>query len=350
MTNDAQSFRGALPSVSVVIPCRNEVGFIRRCLESIVDQDYPRDRLEVVVVDGMSSDGTREITHEFAQGYPHIRLLDNPRVVTSCGLNIGIRQARGEVIMRADVHSAYPADYLSGCVMRLLDYGADNVGGVLITKPGADTLMARAIGLALSHPIGAGDAYFRIGTRAPRWVDTVPFGCYRREVFTRIGLFDERLGRNQDIEFNHRLRKGGGRILLCPDIRSTYFARSTLRDLWKQSFSNGLWNIRTILIAPGALSWRHFVPLAFVLGLLGGALLSAVLPILWVFWALGAGSYVILIAVASTNIARRPGPRYLPLMPIVFGTLHLSYGLGSLWGLVRFGVPWLLRSRNGKGV
>jgi len=221
----------SVPTVSVIIPCREEQAHIGACLRSVLANDYPQDRIEILVVDGMSRDGTPAIVAEVAQEHATVKLLENPQRTVPAALNRGLREARGEIIMRMDAHALYPRDYISGLVAWLLSSGADNVGGVCVTVPANRTATARAIALALSHPFGVGDAQHRVGVQEARWVDTVPFGCYRRSSFDRVGGFDEELVRNQDVEFNHRLIRRGGRVLLVPGIKSYYYARGSLRQL-----------------------------------------------------------------------------------------------------------------------
>ena len=323
-----------LPKVSIVIPCRNEEKFIGKCLDSILANDYPKDRLEILVVDGMSEDGTRTTVQSYAHNYAFMRLLDNPKKIPPAALNIGIANAKGEIIMRMDAHSTYSPHYISGLIGWLEKTQADNVGGVCITLPATQTFMAEAIALALSHPFGVGNAYFRIGVKEPRWVDTVPFGCYRREVFDRVGMFDERLVRNQDIEFNMRLRRAGGKLFIVPEIQSYYFCRANLGGLWRQNFQNGQWNIYTVALTGKLLSWRHFVPLCFVAGLLGSGLLSLKFSSFrWLFGAIST-AYLVSAVIASLANSRERLARALVLLPLVFLVLHLSYGLGSLWGIM----------------
>ena len=227
------------PLISIIIPCRNEREFIGLCLDSIIGNDYPQELLEVLVVDGISEDGTTPILLDYSKRYPFVRVLKNYNKTTPSALNIGISVARGEIIMRMDAHNVYPLSYISDLVKWLEKSGADNVGGIWVTRPANGAPTAKAIAIGLSHPFGIGNAYFRIGTTEPRWVDTVPFGCYRREVFERIGMFDEELVRNQDDEFNHRLIKNGGRILLVPEIVSDYYARDSLSKLWRMYYQYG---------------------------------------------------------------------------------------------------------------
>jgi len=235
--------------------------------------------------------------------------------------------------MRMDAHCSYLPDYISKCVKHLRQSNADNVGGVCITISGTESLMARTIALVLSSRFGVGNSHFRVGVDAPKYVDTVPFGCYERRVFEDVGLFDEELVRNQDIEFNARLRKSGGKVLLVPEIKSCYHSRSTLRELCSQNWSNGVWNIYLTKMIPGSLSARHFIPMLFILGLLGGLFLSIFSNPGLILLALVLGSYLLVSLVFSVKIGSREGIRYIPLLPLVFFSLHSSYGLGMLWGV-----------------
>jgi len=326
------------PFVSIVIPCRNEEVCIVQCLDSIIANDYEKDRLEILVVDGRSEDGTREIVERLAQRYPFIRLLDNPKKITPVALNIGITKATGDIIMRVDAHARLKKDYILRCVESLNKYGADNVGGIMKTLPQGGGLLGEAIVLSLSHRFGVGNSYFRTHTSTPKWVDTVFGGCYRNDVFQKVGLFNEALARGQDIEFNLRLKKAGGRTLLVPDIVTYYYyARSDLRSFWKHSWTNGVWAILPFLYSPiMPVAWRHLVPLAYVFGLLGSVTLGLLWPpFLWLWLAI-VTVYGLASLAASFQIAwRERGPRYLAVMPLAFAMLHFAYGLGSVWGVVK---------------
>ena len=207
------------PLVSIIIPCRNEEKFIARCLNSVLGQDYPKDKIEILTVDGRSDDGTKQMIKKYIQQYPFIKLLDNPKRVTPAAFNIGIKNSYGELIIIMGAHSIYEKNYISKCVEHLKKYHADNVGGIWKIMPAKNTLINKAIVFASGSAFGAGNAYYRKGySKGVKWVDTVFGGCYKKEVFEKIGLFNENLKRNQDLEFNLRLRKAGGKILLCPDI------------------------------------------------------------------------------------------------------------------------------------
>jgi len=322
------------PRVSVIVPCRNEGDWIAPCLESIVRNEYPKDRLEVLVVDGMSDDGTRATVARYADQYPFIRLLDNPRRITPAALNIGLAAAAGDVVMRMDAHYEYAGNYIPLSVAWLQRSGADNVGGVLIFRPANSTAVARAVALAVSHPFGIGNAYYRIGAAEPRWVDTVAFGCYRREVFQRIGTFDEALVRNQDIELNRRLTRQGGRILLVPEVVVYGRARDSLRKLARMYFQYGYYNPLVIWKSRSRVTSRQIVTPAFVLSLLVAAALAAWLPpARWLLAAILC-AYAVPLVLFSAAAAVRHGPRCGLALLVIFPTLHLSHGLGFLKGLL----------------
>ncbi len=330
----------AIPFISVIIPCRQEKKYIARMLRSLLANDYPRERLEVLVVDAMSTDGTREIVGEFIREHPFIRLLDNPRKITPAALNIGIADARGDIIIRADCHSIYPQHYLAGLVDWLEKSGADNVGGVWRILPGSDTAMARAIALGLAHPFGVGNAYYRIGvSTTPRWVDTVPFGCYRREVFSRCGLFDEDQVRTEADEFNLRLRKSGGHILLVPEISIDYYAREHLSQVWRMYCQYGYFKpLVARKLGWDLLSLRHLVPSLFVLTLAFSLLFCRWAPELAALVLLVLGVYLGADVTFAALAARGQGPAVIARLALVFPCLHFSYGLGFLKGLVDFGL------------
>ena len=322
--------------VSVIMPCRNEEKYIERCLKSVIKQDYPKEKLEVLVIDGMSEDKTREIIKKHFSQYSFIKVLDNPQKFTPFGLNIGIKEAKGEVIIRMDAHATYEKDYISECLKYLKKHEADNVGGVIKTLPGKDTLIAKAITLCLSCLFGAGNSYFRIGSKEPRLVDTVFGGCYKKEIFKKIGLFNENLIRSQDIEFNLRLRKSGGKIFLIPDIKSCYYSQSTLRGFLKHGFVNGIWVTYPLKFRVRIFSWRHLIPLIFVLSLIGSGILATFSLIFLRLFLFIIISYLLANIYFSVKIAKREKNfKYLFIMPVVFASRHVTYGLGSFWGLIK---------------
>jgi len=269
-----------MPFVSVIIPCLNEEKYVKKCLDSLIEQDYPKDKIEILIIDGMSDDKTREIIQEYCQKYSFIKLLNNSKKFTPVGLNIGIKEAKGSRIIRMDTHATYEKDYISKCIKYLEEYKADNVGGVIKTLPSDNTLIAKAIAFSLSHPFGVGNAYFRIGSKKTREVDTVFCGCYRKEIFEKIGLFNENLTRSQDIEFNLRLKKSGGKIFLIPDIKSCYYPLADLKSFLKKEFyRSGFWVTYPLRFKTRIFFLRHLVPLIFVSGLIGSGILAIFSPI-----------------------------------------------------------------------
>lgn len=320
------------PFVSVIVPVRNEARYIEGCLRSLLQSGYPPARWELLLVDGMSDDATREtIARVAATAVVPIRMLDNPHRAIPHALNIGIRAARGEIIIRADAHAAYPPNYVARCARLLRESGADNVGGPVATVPGSDTAMARAIARLLSHPLGVGNSAFRTAKHAQE-ADTVPFGCYPAELFRRIGLFDERLHRNEDYEFNARLRRAGGRIVLDPRLESTYYSRATLGGLLRQAWVNGFWNAMSHYLHPACASPRHVLPLLFTLG----AVALPLVPLPW-GWPLRAGYALYALLVLAVALQH---PRLGPSLLIAFPLFHLTYGAGIAWGWLRLLLGW----------
>lgn len=335
-----------LPFVTVVVPCRNEGRWIGPCMESILANDYPHDRLEVLVVDGQSDDGTRRVVESFVVRFPHLRVLSNEKRTAPAALNLGIARARGGIIVRMDAHVEYPPNYISSLVSLLEQSGADNVGGVCLAQPGGPGPVARAIAAGISHPVGVGNSYFRIGAADDRWVDTVPFGCYRKEVFDRIGLFDEELVRNQDDELNLRLIKHGGRILLSPRIACKYYARDSLPKLWRMYYQYGFFKPLVVRKLKGTMTLRQLAPPLFVLCLAAGAVLAPWSRCAAAALALLLAAYVSVIAACSLLAVRKLGWAAALALCLVFPTVHLSYGIGYLRGLLTFLV---FRRRMGAG-
>lgn len=324
-----------LPHVSIIVPCRNEEKFIKKCLESIISQDFPWNRMEILVIDGNSNDNTRKIVEEFMLKYDFIKLIINEKKITPVALNIGIENSTGDIIIRMDAHSIYEKNYISLCVENLIKFNADNIGGLSITLPGKDSLIAKSIAYVLSNPFGVGNSLFRIGVNKPIEVDTVPFGCYKREVFDKIGIFNENLIRNQDIEFNLRLKKAGGKILLHPRILSYYFARSNLKSFFNQNFQNGFWVIYSLKFSKLPFSIRHLIPfffVSFLIILIIGSLFSN-LPFYFLKSLLTI--YIILVMFASFQICLKKGLKFFFSLFLSFIILHISYGLGSIFGIFK---------------
>jgi glycosyltransferase involved in cell wall biosynthesis len=332
-------------TVSLIIPCRNEERYIASLLDSLLASTFRKERLEILIVDGMSTDATREIVGRYARENPAVRMLDNPDRTTPVALNIGIKSARGSIIMRMDAHSEYPPNYIADCLALLDSTRAGNAGGRVVTVPNGKGRWAKPIARVTSSWFGVGNSAFRTSERA-RFVDTVPFGTFPREVFERVGLFDERLTRNQDNEFNERLIAAGYKIAFDPKIRVTYKNQATLAGLCHQAFYTGMWNVYTLWLHPRSFRWRRFVPAAFtvyVAVLLAAPmipkkpLISLLLPLL-VYGALAV------VASGGIGIPVIEVPRTV----ITFFIYHCCYGAGTLIGAVNlltghsrlhFGVP-----------
>ena len=331
------------PFVSVLIPVRNEERYIERCLYSVASQDYPRDRLEVIVIDGMSEDTTRAIVSRFAhESTIDLRLIENTRLLPAPGMNLGLNTARGDVILRVDGHAALAPDYIRRCVDALDAHHADCAGGVLQSE--GDTYVGQAIATAMSSWFGVGGAAFRVGGRAGP-VDTVAFGAYRRDVFERIGGFAEDITAGEDDEFNYRLLDAGGVIVLVPEARATYTVRGNLAQLWRQFFAYGLAKPEVLRRHPAQAQARQFVPALFVAGLAYGGLRATqgnggVLKSLVAVYS-GAATLASLVL-----IARRRW-RHLPPLPAVFACMHVSYGLGFLAGMVGLAESGVRSARSG---
>jgi succinoglycan biosynthesis protein ExoA len=326
--------------VSVIIPCRNEIQHIRAFLDSLLRQELGGIEMEIVIADGMSEDGTREVLDEFAQKFETVRIIENPGKIVSTGLNRAIRRACGEIIIRMDAHTIYAPDYVRSCVEVLHETKSDNVGGPALTR--ADGYIAKAIALGFHTPFASGGAKFR----NPRYegpVDTVMYGCWRKSTLERTGLFDEELVRSQDYELNIRLASRGGTLWQSPRIAYWYRPRSTLCGLFRQYFQYGFWKVAAVRKHGKNESWRNLVP--------GSCLLAAIMLLLCASAAnLGgaiwwrnvfltdlfslAGLYCVASLAQACSVARREGARFLPVLPVVFATYHFSYALGFVLALL----------------
>lgn len=321
-----------LPAVSVIIPVRNEEARIGLCLQCVVNQDYPKKLIEILVVDGMSEDSSCEVVRQFIKRYPAIKLIQNPQMATTYALNKGIMASRGDVIIRVDAHSCIEPDYINRCVKALYETGAQNVGGLM--RPVGRSLMENAIALAMCSPFGVGGGKFHYCEKE-MFVDTVYLGAYRREVFEKIGLYDEGAHYSEDDELNYRLIKSGGKILLSPTIKSRYFPRSSLSTLWKQYYNYGRGKARTVKKHGRPAAWRHVVPSILVLSIFGCLALYFVSPLFgWLCIGI-SGSYLISAFFVAAKISLRKGWKYFRLLPTIFATLHFAYGIGFLWGILR---------------
>ncbi len=315
--------------VSLIVPVRNEEKYIESCIKSILNQDYPLKKVEVIFVDGLSDDNTKKIICKYIEKYPHlIKLKDNSNKTVPYAMNIGIKSSVGKFIIRLDAHSKYTDDYISKCILTIKETGADNVGGLVITE--GQGFIGQAFAKILSSKFGVGNSSFRTNA-VSGFVDTVPFGTYNREIFEKVGNYDERLTRNQDYELNYRIRKNGGRIYLNSDIKLTYYCRSTLLDILKQSCENGKWNIITSKLCPGSMSLRHFIPLFFMLSLIILPILNCVnLIFIWILFV-EVGLYMLLDLFFSLRATS--SLKELLILIALFPMFHISYGFGSLIGL-----------------
>ena len=331
------------PRVSAIVATHNEEKFIERCVLSVLEGTFPHDQLEIVVADGMSTDRTRDIVQGLARQHPCVRLIDNPERIAPTAFNRAIKASRGDTILLLSAHSQIDPDYIRIVLDRLEQSGADMAGGVEVALPPDATLHALIATGILGSRFGVGANYC---TRPKEGcVDTVGLSLYRREVFERIGLFDERLVRNQDNELNARLRAAGGRVWMTVATRAYYFGRGTIAALLRQNYRNGFYAMLNWRITPASFSVRHCVPLLFVLFLLVGGALAFGHPYLaWGYLAV-LGLYVLLAAVAAVGLTLRHRRLAMLLTFFAFPLLHLGYGIGTLAGIFRFGLARLPDSR-----
>ena len=329
--------------ISIIIPCRNEEKYIEGCLNSVLRNEYPEESIEVLIIDGKSTDSTRKIIDRFTNKYGFIYLLNNNNLTVPYAMNLGIKESSGDYIIRLDSHTEIPDNYFSELIKWSKKLDADNIGAVCITDVKDKNPKSNSIKKVLSSRLGVGNSYFRTGIKELKEVDTVPFGCYKKNIFGKIGLYDTRLTRNQDIELNKRLKNNNGKIFLIPDLFCKYFARENFSGIGKNNFGNGFWNVLTVYITKNlnSISVRHFVPLIFIF--------SLIIPLVLMIWypSIGLISAFILILYSlitisiSVKLKDRDSKFYFILW--TFMTLHFSYGFGSLIGLFR--IDYLFKSR-----
>ena len=322
------------PSVSVIIPCRNEEKTIHLVLDAIHAQTYPRELQQVVIADGFSEDRTREQIESFKTLHPDldVMVVNNPKRIIPAGLNAAILASSGDLIVRMDAHSIPNPDYVALCVDALERNVAQNVGGVWDIQPGSNSWIARSIAAAAGNPLAVGDARYRFTDKAA-YVDTVPYGSYKRELFNQIGLFDETLLANEDYELNTRIIQSGGKIWLDPKIRCVYFARSSLRALSKQYYGYGYWKFQMLKRYPETLRWRQALPPAFILGLL----LLLLAGIFWkpalILFAIALGLYLLVLLGVGIHMASKKSDILMIIgIPLAIITMHFSWGAGFIAG------------------
>ena len=324
-----------MPLVSIIVPCYNEQLTINLLLIAIYNQTYSRQDMEVVVADGLSSDNTRQEIKSFQQAHPDIvvRVVDNPQRIIPAGLNRALSAAEGAIIVRLDAHSMPAEDYVQRCVEALDAKMGDNVGGLWEIEPGGEAWQARSIAAAAAHPLGVGDARYRLGGQAQE-VDTVPFGAFYGSLVERVGNFDESLLTNEDYEFNTRIRRSGGRVWFDPAIRSKYIARAKLSDLSRQYWRYGYWKVRMLRRYPGAFRWRQLAgvfvisfPLLAILGI----------SFEWARWLLSLEIiiYVLALVLAGVQLAIKKRDAVLIFgVPLAIATMHFSWGIAFVWSMI----------------
>jgi succinoglycan biosynthesis protein ExoA len=324
-------------NISIIVPCYNEEATIQKLLDAILAQSVPLADLEVVIADGMSTDHTRSLIDHYCNEHPElaVRIIDNTKRVIPAGLNRAIEAARGMYIIRMDAHSIPDPEYVQKCVDGLEKGLGDNIGGIWKIHPGNSSWIARSIALAAAHPLGAGDARYRIGGVAQE-VETVPFGAFHRDLFEHIGMFDETLLTNEDYELNTRIKRSGGKIWLDPTITSIYYARSTLRELAIQYWRYGYWKAQMLRRFPNTLRWRQAIPPIFVAALIALGILSIGFSIArWLFAII-----VILYAIVILSIGIQMSLKFRNLsslcgVPLALATIQITWGAAFLWGMVK---------------
>lgn len=323
-------------TVSVIVPCYNERETIHLLLDALYAQTFPHGEMEVVVADGMSTDGTRDAIAFWAAEHPDltVRVVENPERVIPAALNAALRAARGEFIVRVDAHSMPAPDYVARSIENLRAGRGENVGGIWRIQPGAAGWVARSIAAAAAHPLGVGGASYRVGGE-PQAVDTVPFGAFRKKLVEQIGCYDETLLSNEDYEYNARIRKAGGTVWFDPQIQSVYFARATFGALARQYWRYGYWKWRMLRRYPETVRWRQGLPPLFVLSLLTLGLLAFWMPWARALFAVEVGVYALILLAAGAHASwRRRDAALLIGLPIAIAVMHLTWGAAFLWSLM----------------
>ncbi|MBK8256081.1 MAG: glycosyltransferase family 2 protein [Polyangiaceae bacterium] len=321
----------ALPFVTIAMPCLNEEAYIEACVRTVAAQDYPKDRMEILIADGGSTDRTREILKTLAEEDPRIFVIDNPDKIQAAGMNEIIRQSKGKMIVRMDVHCEYASDYLSQCIAALERSGADNAGGAQRAK--ARSLFQKALCAALESPLGVGGAAYR-SPENEGYVDTVFLGAFRRRVFETVGMYDPKAITNEDAELNQRILDAGGKVFLSKDVVVHYFPRDSFYKLAQQYYKYGRGRARTLLKLGKFLSVRPALPFLMVVSGAGLLLTSPFQPIT----PFAFGAYALATGVEAVRVGRKAGLSAIPVVWGIFPTLHVSHGIGFAAGLIKYGL------------
>ena len=327
MKNNPQKY----PEVSIIIPCYNEEKTIGLLLDAIQKQDYPHSHIEIVIADSLSTDATKEKIFEFIENNPSVsvRVVDNAKQTIPSGVNCAAKAAKGEILIRLDAHSEPNKEYVKTSVDLLQNNVAENVGGIWDIRPGENTCIAKAIAKAAAHPLGVGDAKYRVSTKA-QYVDTVPFGAFYKKIFDNLGRFDETLLANEDYEFNARLKNSGGRVWLDPRIRSKYYARKNLKELAKQYWRYGFWKVRMLHRYPETIRWRQAIPPLFVASIFLLGILSIFIPFTRIILGVEFGIYLLTVLLIGSQVSIKQTDLCFLLMPFAIITMHFSWGVGFI--------------------
>ena len=320
-------------TVSIIIPCRNEENYIEKCVNSFLNQTYPNELIEIIIADGMSTDNTREIIKKISSKNSNVKLIDNKNLSAPSGMNLGIKESKSDIIIIFGAHAYADENFVKENVVSLGNSDIGCAGGVIYTVN--NSIKGEAIAEAMSCPFGVGNALFRY-SETEAFVDTVGFGAYDRKFIIDIGLFDEELVRNQDDELNYRVQKSGKKILLNPKIKSTYYSRGDFKKLWRQYYQYGFWKVRVIQKHKKPASIRHLIPLMFVLFLFGGGLLSLTSRLIKNLYLIILSLYILLDIMFSFKICIKKTFKYFLYLIITFPLLHISYGLGFIFGIFNF--------------
>jgi GT2 family glycosyltransferase len=324
------------PTVTAIVPCRNEEAHIEACVRSILRQQPPPGGLEIIVADGMSEDGTRQILKGLFLEDPRLTIVDNPGRTAPCARNVGVRHARGRYVAILDAHTEYAHDYIVNCVALLEEHPEVCCTGGPIVSEGRSAL-GKGVAAAMSHPLGVGNAKHRFPDYEG-YAEGACFPMFRREIFEQVGLFDEQLIRNQDDDFNYRVAKVGGKVYLSPKARCIYYVRESLSDLFWQYCQYGYWRVVVLRKHRLPSAWRQLVPVTFVLSTLLSLAVGTQLPSPW--WLVSLllpALYVLVLTIGACAVASRKGVSTGLFFPVCAAVMHFAYSFGFLWGLASVG-------------